>query len=68
MKNNEYLYGEGIEIPNIPKDIANNRIDKLYEHLNKRLDVFYPERDNRRINDIMEAIKFWKKLRDGDFK
>ena len=59
---NEYLYGEDIEVPNIPEDIINRRIKLLNRHLKRLLDVSYRERDLKRVSDILKAIKYWETI------
>ncbi len=66
MKSNLYLYGTGVKVEPIPKEIAEHRIKLLNNNLNVLLDVDYNKRDNVRVNDIMNAIKHWRKLRDGE--
>lgn len=65
MKTNEWLYGKGVKVAPIPKDVANDRIDKLNVHLHQLLDISYLKRDDHRVADVIDAIKYWKNLRDG---
>lgn len=66
MHKNDYLYGTGVKVEPIPKEIADERIKKLNDNLHILLDVNYNKRDNIRVNDVMSAINFWHKLKQGD--
>lgn len=66
MKTNGWLYGEGVEVPPIPKGIAQERIDLLKINLEKQVNLNFMERETQQINDILKAIKYWEKLRDGN--
>jgi len=58
------LYGK--EMPTIPKEVTNPRIDQLKERLEELVSVHYMEQDNHLINITQKAIVFWRKLRDGE--
>ena len=62
MKDNSYLYGEDIEVPEIPADIIMRRIELLKDNLEKLLDHSYHTRDTERCNAIFKAIKFWEQI------
>jgi hypothetical protein len=57
-----YLYGEDIEVPEIPADVVMRRIELLKEHLAELLEHSYHTRDGVRCNAIIKAIKFWENL------
>ena len=59
---NEYLYGKGIEVPEIPKDVIDKRIELLNNHLEKQLDVSYQERDLKLVGQILKALRFWRNI------
>jgi 3-dehydroquinate dehydratase len=59
LRSNEYLYGEGVEVPPIPKDVIEARLDVLNKHLKKLLEVNQLKRDGSRCNAVIKAIKFW---------
>lgn len=65
MKTNGWLYGEGVGVPPIPKEIAQERIDLLKINLEKQVNLNFMDRETQQINDILKAIKYWEKLRDG---
>ena len=62
MKNNSRLYGEGVEVPEIPADIIIRRIELLEEMKAELYEVHYMKRDKKHIAEIDEAITFWEKL------
>ena len=61
-KTNEYLYGEGVEVPLIPQEIVEARVIALQKHLSKLLDHSYYTRNGKRCNDIIHAISFWENI------
>ena len=63
-KSNEYLYGEGVKVPEIPADVIVRRIELLKENLEELLEHSYYTRDGQRINDILAAIKFWETINE----
>jgi hypothetical protein len=65
-KTNSWLYGEGIDVEPIPEEIANQRIKLLQEHLEVLVETEYTDRDNIRVNDVIKAIKYWKKLKTNE--
>lgn len=60
MLTNDYLYGEGVEVPNIPEDIVMRKLELLNDHLTELLVVPLLERDGPRVNAVIKAIKFWR--------
>ena len=65
MISNMELYGTE-DIPLVPKEVCNGRLDLLLIHLKKLMSVHYMDQDTYTINKILEAQNFWKKLRDGE--
>ncbi len=65
MLSNYELYGTD-DVPQIPKEIANERIELLNIHLDKLLAVHYLKQDQVLINNVLDAKKHWAKLRDGE--
>ncbi len=63
-RTNEYLYGEGVEVPEIPQDIIMRRVETLKENLSVLLDQSYYTRDSARCNTIIKAIEFWEKINE----
>lgn len=63
-KSNEYLYGEDIEVPELPQEFVMRRVELLNEHLTELLEVHYDSRDGKRCNDVMKAIDFWSSIND----
>jgi len=61
ISKNMYLYGTE-EVPKIPQEIIDGRLDILNNNLRKLLNDSYLERDRVRVNKILKAIEFWKKL------
>ena len=59
MKTNAYLYGEDVEVPEIPQEIVAKRIEALNDNLEKLQNVHYLERDMERIRAVIKAIRFW---------
>jgi hypothetical protein len=64
IKDNSYLYGEGVVVPLIPKETVDERIAILRAHLDELLEVDWRVRDGVRCNAIIKAIKFWENLND----
>lgn len=64
MKDNSYLYGEGVEVPEIDSYAIMKRIELLKEHLEELLEHSYHTRDSDRVNAILKAINFWEKIND----
>ena len=62
MKDNNYLYGEDVEVPEIPNEVVMRRIELLKDNLAELLDHSYYTRDGQRVNDVLKAIDFWEKI------
>ena len=65
MKSNKELYGTE-NVPQVPQEIANKRLELLRIRLHDLLSVHYMEQNTHLINEVQKAIKFWEALRDGD--
>jgi len=65
MRTNLELYGTD-DVPRIPIEIANERIELLKANLSALLEVHFMYHDNDLINAIQKAIKHWTQLRDGE--
>jgi len=63
---NEYLYGEDVEVPEIPQEIIMRRIELLKDNLAELLDHSYYTRDGDRCNKILKAIRFWETINNKD--
>jgi len=66
LKQNSFLYGDGVEIAPVPHGVIDERITALQKHLKILMDVEMMERDNNRINAVSKAISFWNKLGKKD--
>ena len=66
MKKNEYLYGD-VEVPPIPQEIVDERIELLSGYLAELLDQSFHTRDTQRCTDIFKAITFWEKINSGGY-
>ena len=64
MRDNSYLYGKGVDVPEIPQEVIDERIKLLNENLAKLLAVAWYKRDGARCNAIYKAIQFWTKIND----
>ena len=62
MKTNEYLYGDGVEVPEIPAEIKMRRIELLNEKLDELLEIPHHKRNGIRVNAIIRAIEFWENI------
>ncbi len=56
---NEYLYGEGVQVPSLDTKAILERIKLLEDNVSKLLEEDYMTRDLDRIRAIDKAIKFW---------
>jgi len=65
MRTNRELYGTD-DVPVIPKEVANERLELLKSNLSGLLEVHYMHQDNDLINAVQRAIKHWERLRDGE--
>lgn len=57
----EYLYGVDVIVPDIPKNVIDERVVLLNSNLTKLLSVGYLKRDQVRVNAVLKAINFWTK-------
>jgi len=62
---NEYLYGEEVEVPDIPAEIIMRRIEALKENLAELLEHSFYTRDGNRCNAVIKAIKFWETINEN---
>ncbi len=65
MQTKEYLYGEGVSVPDIPKEVVDTRVALLRANLERLLEHSFHTRDTRRCTEIFGAISFWEKLNDS---
>ncbi len=63
---NEYLYGEEVEVPEIPQEIIMRRIELLKDNLAELLDHSYYTRDGARVEKVLKAIRFWETINNKD--
>lgn len=66
MLGNQHLYGEDVEVPEIPAEIIMRRVELLKDHLDELLDVPWYLRDGGRCNDVMKVISFWKNINNRE--
>lgn len=66
MKSNSYLYGKNVEVDPIPSEIADDRIEKLKANLAKEGSLDFMIRDDFKVKEIKEAIKYWEKMKTGE--
>lgn len=64
MKDNSYLYGTDVGVPEIPADIIMRRVELLKEHLAELIEVEPMLRDGKRCNDVIKAIRFWETINE----
>ncbi len=67
MHLNSYLYGEGVEIPDIPAEILLTRITPLKEHLEEMNEISFADRtyeDTIQMGEIHKAIDFWERINE----
>lgn len=62
MKDNSYLYGDDVDVPEIDSYVVARRIELLNDNLAELLEEHWLKRDAKRINDIQRAIKFWEMI------
>ena len=65
MQKDSYLYGEDVEVPEIPSEIVMRRVELLKDHLAEKLEHSYHTRtseDSIQINKILKAIDFWEHI------
>jgi len=63
-KSNEYLYGVGVVVPDIPEDVIKTRIRLLNNNLEEILKEGYLERDRAHMNDIIKALSYWANIQE----
>jgi len=61
MITNKTLYGTD-DVPPIPKDIAQKRIDLLYSNLRREVNKPFKEQNAYLQAQILKAMGFWKKM------
>ena len=66
MITNSYIYGEDVEVPEIPGEIICLRIELLNEHLAELLNVHWSIRDRVRVDAVLKAIDFWSKINEAE--
>jgi len=66
MSQQEYLYGEDVDVPLIPNEVINKRIELLEKHLATLLEVDFRKRDGVRANAVLKALNFWRKINEVD--
>jgi hypothetical protein len=66
MKTNEWLYGQDVDVPEIPAYVITRRIELLKEHLEELLETSYKKREFSRVRDVLKAIDFWEDIRRRD--
>ena len=62
MKNNNYLYGKNIEVPEIPAEVKMRRIELLNDNLEELQKVPYRFRNFTRVKAVTDAITFWENI------
>ena len=62
MHNNEYLYGEDVEVPLLDAEVIMRRIALLKDHLEELYKPHYTKRDEARIRDVTKAVDYWQKM------
>lgn len=59
----DYLYGEDVEVPSVSLEVIERRIKLLELNLERLLDHSFFTRDERRVDAVLKAIKFWERLK-----
>jgi len=62
VKTNEYLYGSGVIVPEIPTEVIEGRIKLLDTQLRELQAVHYLLRNRTRVREIIEAMNFWRNI------
>ncbi len=65
MKTSAYLYGEDVEVEEIPAEVILSRTVPLEEHFSEMLDIPVEQRTYEQIvqmSEIAKAIKFWSEI------
>ncbi len=63
MKTNNWLYGTE-DVPSIPQDIIDKRLDLLNDRLRKLNELNYKVRNNELRHEVIRAIQFWQEIND----
>lgn len=66
MHTDEWLYGQDVEVPEIPAYVITRRIELLKEHLEELLEVPYKKREFERVRDVLKALDFWDDMKRID--
>ncbi len=66
MRTNMEVFGKGVNVTPIPKEICEERIHLLTERLNVLFEPHYTKRDNLKINTVHKDLLFWKEMRDNE--
>ncbi len=67
MQSNSYLYGEGVEVEEIPAEVILSRLTPLKEHFSELHEIPLAKRtykDIQQMNEVAKAIKFWNDIND----
>jgi len=65
MTKSAYLYGEDVEVPEIPNEIIVRRLELLNDHLTELLEVPWMTRDAEKCNAVLKGIKFWETINEN---
>ena len=67
MKTNAYLYGENVEVEEIPAEVILSRVTPLQEHFDELSNIPFDQRAYPQIvqmNEVSRAIDFWNSIND----
>ena len=62
MNKQDYLYGEGVDVPEVDSLIVLRRIELLQIHLGELLEHSYYTRDIDRVRSVLRDISYWENL------
>ena len=65
MKTNAYLYGDDVEVEEIPAEVILSRVTPLQEHFDELSDIPFNQRTYPQIiqmNEVARAIDFWNNI------
>jgi len=62
LSKQDYLYGVGAEVEEIPAELIARRVEILKENLEILYDAHYMVRDEERIRAVHKAITFWQEI------
>lgn len=68
LTRNEYLYGSKFMLFKIPKFIITYNLYKLNNNLEEMLKPHYLHRDDIRVRDIQDEIKFWLNIKETNYE